>query len=346
VIDLIVAGAGPAGLCTAIHAAQAGLQTVVLDPRLTDGGGLSRDIDKACGEGIMPGAIAALRGMQVELAGRPIAGIRYISGDSSVATRFRAGPGAGVRRTELQATLRARAVQLGVQLRPEAAVGVVQNDSSVTVAGLTARYLAAADGLHSPIRAELGLNAATPATQKRWGTRRHFQVQPWTDHVEVHWSADAELYVTPVAADQVGVAILSCRQAPFADLLQQFPAVSQLVAEASAGAVRGAGPLRQRSTRRVAGRVLLVGDAAGYVDALTGDGIAVAQSCAAELVRAIAADRPERYERRWLAASRRYRLITGSVLWARQQPRIAPHIVPAARRAPWLFSVAVNQLAG
>ena len=51
--------------------------------------------------------------------------------------------------------------------------------------------------------------------------------------------------------------------------------------------VRGAGPLRQRLQRAVAGRVLLVGDAAGYVDALTGEGIALALAQAPAAVRAV-----------------------------------------------------------
>lgn len=50
-IDLLIAGGGPAGLATAIHGALAGLEVVVVEPRPTP-------IDKACGEGLMPGAYA------------------------------------------------------------------------------------------------------------------------------------------------------------------------------------------------------------------------------------------------------------------------------------------------
>ena len=110
--------------------------------------------------------------------------------------------------------------------------------------------------------------------------------------------------------------------------------------------MRGAGPLRQRTSGQVAGRVLLVGDAAGYVDALTGEGIAVAVAGARALVDCLARDRPQDYERAWRRASRTYRVLTGSLLWARRQPLLGPAVVPAAARLPWVFGRAVDQLAG
>ena len=66
--------------------------------------------------------------------------------------------------------------------------------------------------------------------------------------------------------------------------------------------------------------MLLVGDASGYVDALTGEGIAVSLACAAALVEAVAVG-PRRYERSWGRETRRYRMITETLLWARRRRR-------------------------
>ena len=72
----------------------------------------------------------------------------------------------------------------------------------------------AADGLHSPIARSLALDAAVRG-RPRWGLRRHFAVEPWSDLVQVHWADRAEAYVTPVGPQSVGVAVLSSDRAPF-----------------------------------------------------------------------------------------------------------------------------------
>ena len=341
-LDLLIVGGGPAGLATAIHAARAGLDVAVAEPRPTP-------VDKACGEGLMPGAVRALDELGIAPPGHPLRGIRYLAAADArhhAEAGFRHGPGLGVRRTDLHAALARRVAELGVPVHPVKvdAATVRQDAGSVSAAGLTARYLAAADGLHSPVRRHLGLDLPDPRPP-RYGLRRHFTIAPWTDHVEVHWSTRAEAYVTPLGPELLGVAILTSERAPFDVQLAGFPSLAARLDTHTSSAVRGAGPLRQRVRGRVAGRVLLVGDAAGYIDALTGEGISVALAGAAQLVRCIREDQPQDYEHAWRRASRRHRLLTDTLVRLRAHPRLTRLIVPTAARLPPLFAGLVNGLA-
>ncbi|WP_328535981.1 NAD(P)/FAD-dependent oxidoreductase [Streptomyces sp. NBC_00344] len=335
-IDVLVAGGGPAGLATAIEATLAGLEAVVVEPR-------AAPVDKACGEGVMPAGVAALRALGVGPQGRELHGIRYLDRDHRAEARFRDGTGLGVRRTVLHAALHRRARDLGVRVIDGKVGTVHQSTGSVTAAGLTARWLIAADGLHSPLRRTLGLGLPG-RTPGRFGLRRHYRCAPWSDFVEVHWSRYGEAYVTPVGDQLVGVAILSRERRGYDGHLAGFPALAAALRGAQAGPVRGAGPLRQRVRCRVAGRVLLVGDAAGYVDALTGEGIALALATAHAAVHALAAGRPEDYESEWNRLTRRHRLLTGALLMAAGSRRTAGLVVPAASRMPSVFAAAVHAL--
>jgi flavin-dependent dehydrogenase len=338
VIDLLVAGGGPAGLATAILGARAGLDVVVVERR-------HGPVDKACGEGLMPHAVELLNRIGVQPPGKPFHGITYLDDRGrSVTGRFRGGNGRGVRRTALHAGLLDAATAAGVRLE-HGDVGPVRQDAiSVHCGGFRSRYLAAADGLHSPIRAALGL--ARPSTgPRRWGIRRHILMTPWSDCVEVYWSDDSEAYVTPVADDCVGVAILTSRKGGFDEHLGAFSALQETVHGNAHGADRAAGPLRQKVRSRTAGRVMLVGDAAGYVDALTGEGLGIAFSAAELLVACVSADRPQDYDRRWRRMSRRYRLLTAAVLHASTIRPLRSGIVPAAAQFPGVFGGVVNLLA-
>lgn len=337
-VDVLVVGGGPVGLAAAVEARLAGLSVTVLEPRGTP-------VDKACGEGLMPGAVAALGRLGVRPAGRPFSGVAYVAPGRYVRADFRDGPGLGVRRVELSRALAARAAELGVTWVRGRGEDVEVASEGVRAGGVAADWMLAADGLHSPVRRRLGLDRPARGPE-RYGLRRHFAVPPWSDVVEVHWSADAEAYVTPVADDRVGVAVLGARGGSFEERLAGFPALRARLAGAEpASAVLGAGPLRQAATRRVAGRVLLVGDAAGYVDALTGEGIALGLAGARAAVAALVAGRPQDYERAWRRTGRRHRVLTEGLLAVSGRAWSRRLLVPAAERLPRVFSGVVDLLA-
>ncbi|MBC7724155.1 MAG: NAD(P)/FAD-dependent oxidoreductase [Burkholderiaceae bacterium] len=337
--DLLVVGGGPVGLAAAIDARLRGLTVAVIEPRGGDA------IDKACGEGLMPGAVPALARLGVFPAGQPLRGVRYSNGSRSVDHRFRAGNGMGVRRTELSAVLAERALELGVERVTGRVDTVEQTDSAVTAGGVTARYLLGADGLHSVVRRLTGLDPAPTTGTRRYGVRRHYAIAPWSDLIEVHWTPEVEAYVTPVSVDTVGVAMLGERGISFEAQLARIPELAARVAgAATASTLRGAGPFHQRVTRRTAGRIMLVGDAAGYVDAITGEGIRVGLAQAEAAVDCVVGSRPGDYEGEWRRRTRESRSLTTALVAAARSP-LRDRIVPLAVAAPRLFGAVVERLA-
>jgi 2-polyprenyl-6-methoxyphenol hydroxylase-like FAD-dependent oxidoreductase len=209
-IDVLVVGGGPVGLATAIQCTLAGLSVTVAEPR-------TAPVDKACGEGVMPAAVRRLAALGITPDGHPLRGIRYLDAGHQADAPFRRGNGLGVRRTVLHAALAARAAALGIPVIPARVASFERHPRHVTAAGVEARYLVAADGLHSTIRRLLERETPVPrgrgrrAPVPRYGLRRHYRVAPWTDLVEVHWTPGAEAYVTPVSGDVIGIGLLFAR---------------------------------------------------------------------------------------------------------------------------------------
>lgn len=335
--DVLVVGGGPVGLAVAIEARLAGLEVVVVEPRETP-------IDKACGEGLMPGALPLLHRLGVDPPGMALAGVRYADGSGCVEHRFRGSPGRGVRRTVLHAALAARAADVGVE-RVAGRVDALETQAGwVAAGGIRARWLLACDGLHSTVRRLAGLERPGSGP-RRFGVRRHAAVAPWTDLIEVHWTPDAEVYVTPVAPGTVGVAVLGPRGAGFEQVVDAVPALADRLAGAAwSSSLRGAGPFRQRAASVSRGRVLLVGDASGYVDAITGEGLRVGLAQARAAVTAIVAGDAAAYPRQWRRVTRDLRVITGGLVTAAGSP-LRRAIVPAARTLPGVYGAIVERLA-
>lgn len=335
-VDVIVVGGGPVGLAAAIEARLAGMTVAVVEPR-------EGVIDKACGEGLMPGAVPLLARLGVDPAGMPLRGVSYNTPGRRADHLFRSGVGKGVRRTVLQSALAARAAELGVD-RVVARVEALEQDADgVSAAGIRGGWLFGADGLHSTVRRLAGLELTVPRARRRFGMSQHFAVAPWSDLIEVHWAPRAEVYVTPLAPDLVGVALLGPPRTDFAETIAAIPALAgHLAGAASTTGVKGAGPFRQRASAPSAGRILLVGDASGYVDAITGEGLRLGFDQARLAVEHVRGGTD--YDRAWRRATRDFRVLTSRLVLAATSPA-RPAIVPLARMLPGLYGSVVEELA-
>jgi flavin-dependent dehydrogenase len=361
--------------------ARAGLSVIIVDrarfPR-----------DKPCGEGLLVRACAQLAalGLFDAVAARavPIEAIAFSTGDGArratgrlVDRDGRTAHGLGVRRRVLDALLaRAVGVEPGVQLREGCAVrapsiergrvaGVLTDDGPIA-----ARGVIVADGLGSPLRAALGLDGNRVSDERaRLGLRAHYRVPrlPFGNAVAVRIGGGIERYVTPVGADVIEVAVLGTRRAFRAAGLsaRTFAARVDGLDGALDGAflidgngerVLGAGPLRRRARAVVADGALLCGDAAGYVDAITGEGVGLAlesgvaagEEMAAAVRRDGRARLPSlgRYERRYRALVRDAERLTELVLILARSETVAARAIGALGRNPELLDALLRVHAG
>ncbi len=332
-------GGGPAGLAVAIAALQAGLEAVVVDQA-------SPPIDKACGEGLMPGGSAWLRtnGVEVNPDGvSPFIGIHYLDTTTGVTAEgdFPHGPGQGIRRLHLQQALVNRAEALGADLRWKTrATGLLPEGLQLENGTLDADHIIGCDGLHSSVRRWAGIDVKW-ASWQRWGVRRHFAIPPWSRHVEVHWADGCEAYVTPAGPNRVGVALLwSGQKARFETLMARFPELQAKLNQAPFdSAARGTGPFRHRVSTVARPPVFLVGDSSGYVDALTGEGLSLAFHQADALVAALVDGDPARYARDHARITRVYRWTTGLLLVAARRPWLRRRVIRALSAEPVLFGL-------
>lgn len=354
--DLLVVGGGPAGLATALAAHRVGMSVHVLDRR-------PGVVDKACGEGLMPGGLERLQALGVDPPGHVLTGIDYVTPAGRRAQASFASPGRGVRRTVLHAAMRAAAQDAGLTIahrRLDVPRELDVRADHVLLDGARYRWVVGADGLHSGVRELVAaparrLAGAVPARvhpsrvlPRRYGLRAHLRTAPWTSQVQVRFGDGVEAYLTPVADDLLGVALLSARRAPFADHLSRLGEFGRHLAAHPAsdwGPVAGAGPLWQAVPRRVAGPVLLVGDAAGYVDALTGEGVSLALAQAPALVDCLVAGDAPAWERRWARMTAAHRIATGALVGAVSRRPTRSALLGASTTWPGLFERVVRSLA-
>lgn len=312
--DVIVVGAGPAGAVAAWALAEAGHSVLLLDRRRFPR-------DKACGEGILPRGVEVLERMGVVPAltaagAQSFGGIRYHAPAGRTALgAFPSGQrGLGVRRVVLDEALLAVArAHRNVRVEESFVVKDVLRDSrDGAIAGVTdgvralhAPLTVGADGARSTIRRKAGLDGSDTA---RRAVRVHFrpEVAPAAqDVVDVYVGGACESYVTPVAPGEYGVAFLADGAFPFEASANgtDAPAAERMIRNALAlrggiAAALAAAPsissplavtgIGRTATSPIAPGLVLLGDAAGSPDPITGMGIAFALRCASRLPAALA----------------------------------------------------------
>lgn len=288
-LDVAIAGGGLAGAACAAHLAAAGAHVTVLERSRAPG-------RKACGEGLFP------RGLR-ELAHLGIAEQAVASGASLEAIEFHAAGhvaraglgdssahGLGIQRGVLDALAADAAERAGAEIRAGATVRSLiveeRRASGFRLASgemVRARVCIAADGLHSPLRRQARL--ANGGRGSRYGVSAHVALgEAAGNAVRVWFEHGYELYLTPVGESVANVALL-CRR-PF---MRRFTGGLRCEFEALLGShdafaagfslldqPLAAGPFAQGCSRAWRANFLLAGDAAGFFDGITGEGMSAA----------------------------------------------------------------------
>lgn len=334
--DVCIVGGGPAGLAAAIALRDKNYCVTVIDCA-------TPPIDKACGEGLMPDSIVVLNRLGIGVpaaAGFSLEGVRFADTCGSVYAKFPNGNGLGIRRKILHQLLLGRAQAVGVSFIWDAKnVRLRQGGVSVNGHPLKATFIVGADGQNSFVRRQARLDRAI-TERKRFGFRRHYRVQPWSSYMELHWGHRCQLYITPIAQDQICVALISDdSKLRLDEALPKFPEVwSRLDGAEVLSADMGALSVSRKLRRIHTGNLALVGDASGSVDAVTGEGMCLSFKQAIALANAIASGSLEQYERQHRALGRRARAMGALLMGIEKHGKLRRRILAALACRPEIFS--------
>jgi len=335
VADVAICGGGPAGAALAIALGRRGVRVALYEraqhPRL-----------KACGEGLLPHGVEALGELAPSPGARPdaprVRGLRFVAGDASVEADFPDGAhGLIVRRDRFDAWLFALA----------AATPNVDARDRTPYRRDGARLEVGADGRRSRFHRRLRPVVSAPA---RVGLSAHVGgIEGLGDRVEVFFHPDGELYLAPAGGGEALVSVLQYRERFRRDgVLHLLTAIPELRARAARAElttpVLAAAPLGLRLSRIVDGDLLLIGDAAGAPDPITGEGIALALCSAAPAADAIVSGDLLAYARRRLAMGRTADRLGRMLLWmAGSRAGVAGRLLRRPALAPVLLDVALGR---
>jgi flavin-dependent dehydrogenase len=339
-VDALVVGAGPAGSLTACLAARAGLRVLLVEratfPRT-----------KVCGCCLNPAGLAVLERAGLghvpsELGAVPLSRIQIGAGRAGAVLPL---TGVSLSRAALDAALAAAAVEAGATFMPgttarlgdvEAACRVVELTNSQATSTVRARVVVAADGLGGSLLARAGLDAARPRADARIGAAVIVEAnsdayQPGT----IYMACGRAGYLGLVRLED-GRLDLACAVNPDAVAGKGIgPIAAGLLSEVGwpvpdeveAAPWKGTPRLTRSATTLAAERLFVVGDAAGYVEPFTGQGMAWALTGAeavAPLVvagcRAWSCDLIGHWERIYQSRVRGRQGLCGWLAWALRRP--------------------------
>jgi flavin-dependent dehydrogenase len=356
VYDVVVTGGSIAGSATAIHLARRGRSVLIVEraefPRR-----------KTCGEGLFPYGVAELERLGVlddpALRTAPLRRLRFNAGGHTASAPLgRQRQGLGIQRDLLDAALLDRARAAGVEVCTGVAVRGLETERSHvaaldTSAGtIAARAFVAADGLNSRLRRVAGLDAAHRAS--RYGVSAHVALDcDPGDAVDVYFHDGFEVYRTPTGPRTANIAVLLEKRrmaafrgrlaAAFLDILEGHPAMDG--ADGLADAPLAAGPFPRACIRAWKGNLVLVGDAAGFFDGISGDGMSSALATAPLAARAVDSfldsggyDGFRAYDRQRRAAARNSHLLARLSLTLARRPPLARMAVRNLARRPDSFA--------
>lgn len=300
VVDVIVVGAGPAGAATAILLAERGWSVALLDkaafPR-----------PKICGEYLSPEASRILDRLGVlktvdQAGAQPLRGMRIVAPDGTVLEGVypTTGPWRGYRdhalavpREKLDRILVERAKSFPVDVRErhrvtglltenERIAGVRAQDEDGRGLELRARLVVGADGRSSVVASSLGL--VRPHPLRRMALVQHVALEGLGDRGEIFIDPPDYAILNPVLPGLVnlGLVVPLAHAAPWSGRLETFfrarlkqlrHLAPRLAGMEPAGRLMAMGPLAYRVGEPRVDGVLLAGDAAGFYDPFTGEGL-------------------------------------------------------------------------